>query len=251
MERYISQLSDIILYERKNIPTGMRYNKMNNIIISSIYLFLTFSMTLLCFKKYGKYGLYIWMCVSVIICNIQTIKVSEVFGMVISLGNISYGAIFLCTDILSEKYGKDATKTATRLSFITMIIFTILMQIFLNYQPGEIDFSQNALNTIFSYMPRITIGSLLAYYTSQMCDAKIYNYLKIKYNKVWISNNVSTFVSQTVDTVIFVTISFLGAMTNKELFSLGITMIIFKWIIAILDTPFMLLVTKIKNKELN
>lgn len=223
---------------------------MNNFIIFLIYLLITFFLTVLCFKKFGKYGLYIWICISVIICNIQTIKVTEVFGMMISLGNISYGSIFLCTDILSEKYGRDATNRATMLSFITMIIFTILMQIFLKYQPSSADFSQTSLITIFSCMPRITIGSLLAYYTSQMCDAKIYTYLKNKYNKVWISNNVSTFISQIVDTLIFVTIAFWGTMDCSSIISLMITMILFKWIIAILDTPFMILVTKIKNNEL-
>lgn len=224
---------------------------MNNLLISILYLFITFILTVLCFKKYGKYGLYIWMCISVIICNIQTIKVAEIFGLTISLGNISYSSIFLCTDILSEKYGKDSTKKATRLSFMVMIIFTLLMQLFLLYSPSKADFSQDALLTIFSCLPRMTLGSLTTYYLSQMCDAKLYNYLKNKYHKVWISNNGSTFISQIVDTVIFVSISFIGLMSTKDIISLIVTMLCFKWIIALLDTPFMILVTKIKNEELN
>lgn len=224
---------------------------MNNLLISLIYLLITFGLTVLCYKQYGKFGLYIWICVSVIICNIQTIKISELFGLTISLGNISYGSIFLCTDILSEKYGKDSTKKATQLSFIIMIIFTCLMQLFLLYKPSSTDFTQNSLSTIFSCMPRITIGSLLAYYSSQICDAKIYAYLKNKYNKVWLSNNGSTFVSQIVDTFIFVIITFIGLISVKDIIGLMITMLCFKWVIALLDTPFMILVTKIKNKELN
>ena len=54
---------------------------MDNIFISTIYLLLTFALTILCFKKYGKYGLYIWMCVLVIISNIQTIKIAEDAGV--------------------------------------------------------------------------------------------------------------------------------------------------------------------------
>lgn len=223
---------------------------MSNLLISIIYLLLTFSLTVLCFKKYGKIGLYIWMCISVIICNIQTIKITELSGFIISLGNISYGSIFLCSDILSEKYGFEANKTAIKLSFITMIIFTIMMNLFLLYTPADIDTSQNALVTIFKCMPRITIGSLLAYYCSQLCDAVVYKFLKEKFHKVWISNNVSTFISQFIDTIIFVSISFYGTMTSNEIINLMLTMIIFKYIIAILDTPFIILVTKIKNKEL-
>ena len=73
--------------------------------------------------------------------------------------------------------------------------------------------------------------------------------LKKKYNKVWISNNVSTIISQVLDTTIFVLIAFVGTMKLNDIISLMITMIIFKWIIAILDTPFMLITTKIKNNK--
>lgn len=222
---------------------------LENIIISVLYLLFSFILTIIIFKRFGKYGLYIWMSVLVIICNIQTIKMSEIFGFTISLGNISYGAIFLTTDILSEKYGKDSTNNAIKLSFIFMIVFAILMYTFLHYKPSQSDFSQDALMTIFNYIPRITFGSLLAYYFSQNIDALLYSKLKHKYNKVWISNNVSTFISQAIDTLIFVSISFFGVLSFKEIIDLMITMLILKWIIAILDTPFMIIVSKINNNK--
>lgn len=132
-----------------------------------------------------------------------------------------------------------------------MIIFTILMTLFLKYKPSRLDFSQDALLVIFNYMPRITIGSLLAYIISQKCDTYIYIKLKEKYNKVWISNNGSTFISQIVDTIVFAIVSFLGIMNQTEIIQLILTMLIFKWIISLLDTPFMILATRIKNvKEL-
>ena len=192
---------------------------MTNIFISIIYLILSFAITILCFKKYGKYGLFIWMCVSVIISNIQTIKIAEIFGVTVSLGNISYGALFLTTDILSEKYGKKTTNNATELSFIAMIVFAILMTIFLQYKPSDIDSSQNALLVVFGYIPRITVASLIAFYVSQCCDLYLNNKLKIKYNKIWINNNVSTIVSQTVDTLIFVLVSFIGVMNLEICFN--------------------------------
>ena len=85
---------------------------MNNLLLSIVYLLFTFSLTFICYKKLGKVGLYLWICISIIICNIQTIKISEFLGLSTSLGNISYGSIFLATDILSEKYGEKAAKKA-------------------------------------------------------------------------------------------------------------------------------------------
>ena len=77
------------------------------------------------------------------------------------------------------------------------------------------------------------------------------NKLKKKYNKVWISNNVSTFISQTIDTLLFVLLSFIGIMNTNDIIQMIITMLLFKWGIALFDTPFMLLTTKIKNNELD
>ena len=220
---------------------------MNNLLISIFYLLLSFLVTIFIYKRYGKYGLYCWICILVVICNIQTVKLSELFGLTISLGNISYGALFLSTDILSEKYGKIFANEATKISFFMMIMFTIFMYLFLKYEPCDADFSQESFFTNFNYIPRITIGSLTAYYIGQRCDAYLYSLLKNKYHKIWISNNVSTMVSQTIDTLLFVTIAFAGSLSIKELISLIITMIGFKFIIALLDTPFMLIVSKIKN----
>ena len=130
---------------------------MNNLLISIIYLILSFSLTLFIYKKYGKYGLYSWICVLVIICNIQTIKLADIFGLTISLGNISYGALFLSTDILSEKYGRDVADGATKISFILMVIFAMLMYLFLQYEPGISDSSQEALITVFNFLELLLV----------------------------------------------------------------------------------------------
>lgn len=219
---------------------------MNNFIISIIYLLFSFSFTLFCYKKFGKYGLFIWMMLSVIICNIQTVKLSEICGFVTSLGNISYGAVFLTSDILSENYGKDECMKAIWFSFMGMLVFTILMSLFLLYIPSSSDTSQQAFMTIFSYLPRITIASMISYLVSQMLDTHLYQFFKCKFNKIWISNNASTLISQLVDTILFTMISFLGVLSFFELVELMLTMLLFKWIIAIIDTPFMMLASKMK-----
>ena len=220
-----------------------------NLLISIVYLIITFIITCLCYKKYGRVGLFVWMCVSTIICNIQTIKMIDMFKMTTSLGNISYGAIFLTTDILSEKYGEKETQKAIVLSFLTLIIFTGSMMLFLQYIPSSADTTNDALKIVFNYLPRITIASLINCILSQLIDARVYKNLKEKYNKLWISNNGSTIISQITDTIIFVTISFAGLMSVKNMIEMAITMFLFKIIIAIFDTPFMYCVSKMKNNK--
>jgi len=52
-----------------------------------------------------------------------------------------------------------------------------------------------------------------------------------------------------IDTFLFTCISFVGVLSGIELLELMITMLIFKWVIAFLDTPFMILVTTLKANE--
>ena len=54
-------------------------------------------------------------------------------------------------------------------------------------------------------------------------------------------------MSQTVDTFIFTILAFIGTMPISEMLEIMVTMLIFKYIIAILDTPFMYIVKNIKK----
>jgi len=218
-----------------------------NLILSIIYLILTFTLTVLCYKYFGKVGLFIWICLLIVMANIQTIKISDFFGFSLSLGNIVYAGIFLSTDILNQKYGKKSAETSVKLSFIVMIAFTILMYIFLYFIPNAYDTSQNSLEAIFNIMPRIAIASLLAYFTSQFVDIHIFDKLKQKYNKIWLSNNASTIIGQTLDTIIFVSVAFIGILPFNEVIEIIITMLVIKFIITIADTPFMYLANSIKK----
>ncbi len=222
---------------------------MFNLLISAIYLLCTFAITCICYKKYGRVGLFVWMCVSTIICNIQAVKTVDIFNFTTSLGNISYGAIFLTTDILSEMYGEKEARKSIILSFLTLLIFTASMSLFLKYIPSSIDTTNDALKVVFLLLPRITIASLINCILSQFIDARMYKILKEKYGKLWVSNNGSTIISQITDTLIFVIISFLGVIPFKNMIQMVITTLIFKVIIALLDTPFLYYVSKTRRNE--
>lgn len=224
---------------------------MINVMWSFLYLMVTFTITLVTFKYFGKVGLFIWICISIIITNIQSVKIIEVFGLTTALGNIAYSNIYLATDIISEKYGKESSNKSVLFGFLTMIVFTVLMSMALMFKPGYYDSSQSSLKNIFTVVPRITVASLLAYLSSQFLDVYIYDKLKRKYNKLWLSNNVGTIVSQIVDTIIFVLVAYLGTMPFKEIIIMMVTMYLLKVLIALCDTVFIYIAKKIKPKEID
>lgn len=210
-------------------------------------LFISFVTIILCYKYLGKNGLFLWIVVATIVSNIQTVKTINLFGLETSLGTILYGSTFLATDILNFKYGLNESRKTIIYGFLSMIIMTVFMEICLLYEPSTNDFAQESLTTIFLFNVRITIASLIGFGVSQFMDTLIFHKLQKKYSKLWISNNVSTILCQAMDTILFTIITYAGKIEFNAIAEIMLSMYIFKFVIAILDTPFMYIASKIKR----
>lgn len=208
-------------------------------------LLVNFFLIILAYKLFGKWGLIIWIPISVIVANIQVIQTVKLFGLVATLGNIVYATSFLITDILSENYGKKEANKAVWIGFFSLISMTLLMNLALAFNPlaGD-DFAivtHEASSTIFKLMPRIAVASLTAYLLSQRHDVWAYHFWWKRFTKdshIWIRNNLSTMVSQLIDSAVFVLIAFYGVYESGVLFEIFITTYFLKWIVAAADTPF-------------
>lgn len=234
------------------IITWIRTIPLHNEILWILMAVLNFGTILLIYRLLGKKGLFAWIPVSVILANIQVIKLIELGGAVTTLGNIVYATSFLVTDILSENHGKKNSNQAVLVGFITLIFMTILSQLTLIFPPFQYDTAQPALEHIFGFLPRIALGSLVAYGISQTHDVWAYHFWKDRdpsKKSIWKRNNFSTMVSQLIDTSIFCTIAFLGTTrTMAEFWSILITTYVLKVIIAALDTPLVYIARSWKDK---
>jgi len=222
-----------------------------NELLWGVMLLINFSAILFSYRVWGKTGLYIWVPLAVIIANIQVTKTIHLFGLTATLGNIVYATSFLVTDILSENYGKKDAKKAVGIGFFALIVMTVLMNLALYFMPDESDFAQSSLQTIFSIMPRIALGSLTAYGLSQLHDIWAYDMWKRRFAEdkyLWMRNNFSTMVSQLIDTVVFTLIAFSGVFPWPVLAQIMITTYLLKWVVALLDTPFLYLAKRWKSK---
>ncbi len=226
---------------------------MNNEWLWLVMLLVNFIAILVSYRIWGKLGLYIWIPISAIIANIQVTKTVNLFGFEATLGNIVYATSFLVTDILSENYGKKEAQRAVGIGFFSLIIMTLLMNLALYFNPAKSDFVQSSMQTIFSLMPRIAFGSLIAYGISQLHDIWAYDFWKRRFpakNKIWIRNNLSTMVSQLIDSIVFTLIAFMGVFPTAVMIEIVITTYILKWVVAIADTPFIYVAKNWKDKNL-
>ncbi|MDC7227332.1 MAG: queuosine precursor transporter [Spirochaetales bacterium] len=222
-----------------------------NILLWFIMLIINFSAIMLAYRLWGKLGLFIWIPISVIAANIQVVKTVEIFGFIATLGNIVYATSFLVTDILNENYGRKDASKAVGIGFFALISMTALMQFALMFVPHESDFAHDSIQTIFGIMPRIALGSLAAYALSQLHDVWSYDRLKEKRpgkRYIWIRNNLSTMISQLIDSLVFTLIAFAGVFETAVLMEIMLTTYMFKWIVAAADTPFIYLARDWKDK---
>ena len=94
--------------------------------------------------------------------------------------------------------------------------------------------------TLFDFTPRFVFGSLLAYLISQSFDVWVFHKLReaTKGRHLWLRNTASTLASQLVDTAIYGLVVWWGLVSLSTAIQLAAAKYVFKFAIAIIDTPF-------------
>lgn len=201
----------------------------------------------LCYRLFGRIGLYGVIIFSLLMANIMGPKLTMVFGLQTSMGVILYSSIFFATDLLSEKYGRSEAQKAVMLGFFVSIGMVLMTQISLLYAPSTApettEFASTvhaATVTLFDYTPRFVFGSLLAYLISQSLDVWIFHKIRHATNgkHLWLRNTGSTLLSQLVDTLIYGLVVWWGLVDLVTALQLAAAKYVFKFAIAVIDTPF-------------
>ena len=224
---------------------------MNETLFFTAIIVIFLGVTL-AYKLFSKTGIYAWVALATVIANIEVVKCVDIFGLPLTLGNVTYGSIFLATDILNEKYGREKAQKGVFLGFFSLLVLTLFTQIDLLYIPSSNDFAQGAMQTIFALTPRICLGSMLAYLVSNTMDVFLYKKIRdiLPSDKfLWLRNNTATMTSQLVDTILFTFIAFFGVFPLSIVLKLCFTTYVLKLIIAVCDTPFLYLAKRINNDE--
>jgi len=213
-------------------------------------LIFCFSSILIFLKLFSFAGLYVYSALAVIIGNIQVLKTVDFFYSPepVALGTVLFASTFLCTDILSEHFGKDKAQKNILIGFVSFLFITIVMLITIGFNPSASDWAHDSLVNIFTPMSRFFIASMIAYLASQYFDVWIYSTIKnLTMNRfLWLRNNFSTILSSLVDNTVFSFLAWIILNPNPETFY-NVIMIyilgtyILRIFIAIIDTPFMYL----------
>ena len=222
-----------------------------NIELGIISVLLCFIAVVTIDRIFGKEGLLVWVSIATVIANVVVCKTIGLFGLVSSLGNIMFASNFLATDIIVEKYGKEYSKKAVLLGFVSTIVFVVSTQIALAFIPDDSDVVHSSMVNLFSINLRTSLASITMYLASNMLDIWLFDKIKQKVpGKLWLRNNVATIISNCSENFFFAFLAFAGIMDIPTIISIGITGSIIEILIAFCDTPFLYISKLGKNKEM-
>ncbi|MRN51883.1 queuosine precursor transporter [Paenibacillus monticola] len=226
---------------------------MFNLLWGIAFVIVNFAFFLLCYRLFGKKGLYAWVGIATVIANIQVTKtISMPPNIVMTLGNTMYVTLYMTSDLINEKYGRREARTAVWFGFFTLLMTTVIMQMALKFTPDASDFAQESLENIFGLMPRLAMGSLTAYFISQFLDVRLYSWIRKYYStsrQLWIRSNGSTMVSSFVDTLIFCTIAFAGRYDWGVWLQILLTTYVVKFLLTAAGTPILYIARSFKFAE--
>jgi len=192
---------------------------------------------------------------ALVAANLLGSKITTLFGIAVSVGIFAFPITFLVTDIIEEVHGKEKTKNLVIGGVITLVFLFILVLISTALPPAGRYDNNEAYLSVFGSSLRIIVASLIAFTLSQTHDIWAFNFWKekTKGKYLWLRNNASTWVSQFIDSTIFMFIAFYLVTPKFDvpfLFSLIIPYWLFKVAFAALDTPLVYLGVKwLKSKK--
>lgn len=220
-----------------------------------------FSTILIMLRLFGASGIYVYMAVAIVIANIQVTKAVQfnVYPNPVALGTVVFASTYLCTDILTEYYGRVFARRGLWIGFCALSLSTILMTLTLGFAPmtaeqaasGDMAWAlpnHDAMMALFKPAPALLVAGMAAYITSQYNDIWIYLLVRrlTGTRHLWLRNNVSTMVSAFIDNTIFSVLAWVVfAPTPVGLSALFFTFILGTYFermfLAVADTPFMYL----------
>jgi len=221
-----------------------------NEILFFLSAIIAYGMIVFVAKYFGKGGLMAWIAASVILANIAVTKQVKMFGLDVTLGNIMFSSVYLCTDIISEVYGKKESKKAVNGGLIAAVGFIVFGNIINFAIPNDLDYVSGALKEILAFTSRTTAASVICFYLSNLCDVWLFDKFRNKSKKhLWLRNNVCTIVCNCVENFVMIFGAFIGIYDVKTCAMIAACTCVVEIIAGLLDTPFVYLGRKFAKKE--
>jgi uncharacterized PurR-regulated membrane protein YhhQ (DUF165 family) len=219
-----------------------------------------------------------FLCAMTLLNVVGITRFIQLGPMALAVGVLPYPLTFLCTDLISELYGRKRANFLVWVGFtLNFFILGILMlgnalpAVAADQQPpwqliqlaedialpnGDVmSGSVELFQLLYACTSGAVFASMMAYIAAQFCDVQLFHYFKrlTRGKHLWLRNNFSTLTSQMVDSVMVISVTFgaaflAGNITIAALLVLMGSSYLFKMTVALFDTlPFYYLTGRLKR----
>ncbi len=185
---------------------------------------------------------------SLVLANAMVFKFVDIqlplFGLAtISAGVLPYPVTFLCTDLISELYGKKRANAIVMVGFLVSVYMLALLLLGKALPVSHLQDESIQVHyvAVFGQSTRAIFASMVAYLIAQLVDVRLYHFWRKLTNgrHLWLRNNASTMLSQLIDTIAVVVILFYGVWDWPEIGAVILASYVYKLVVAAADTPVM------------
>ncbi len=174
-----------------------------------------------------------------IIANIIAVKIVDIGGIIVPAAVIIFPISYIFGDILTEVYGYARSRQVIWIGFACNALAVLAIWIGGQLPPASFWDGQDAYVRILGYAPRLLGASFVAYLVGEFLNSFVLARMKIltKGRWLWVRTIGSTLIGQGADSLVFITLAFVGTMTGAELGRVMVTQWLFKCAYEAIATP--------------
>ncbi len=181
-----------------------------------------------------------------ITANIIAVKIIDVAGIIVPAAVIIFPISYIFGDILTEVYGYARSRQVIWIGFGCNALAVLAITIGGWLPAASFWDAQDAYMRILGYSPRLLGASFVAYLVGEFLNSFVLAKMKIatKGRWLWMRTIGSTLVGEGADSLVFITLAFIGTMTTGQLARVIVTQWLFKSVYEALATPFTYMVVQ-------
>lgn len=173
----------------------------------------------------------------VCIAGVLGAKQVAIGPLAVEAGIFGFILLVIMASAVAELHGRSAADRLVRLGFVPLIVSMLLIRLVLALpaDPEMYPPLMEAFPIVLGQSARMMLAGLIAYGVSQSLNVLIFSRLASGEGRlVWLRAMIAGVASQIVDTILFITISFLG---DRPIFDLMIGQMTAKIVLSVLFVP--------------
>lgn len=193
------------------------------------------------FKFFGVLAGIFVACL--IIATVASAKILSIGPFNIPGGTLVFPIVFIFNDVFTETYGFARSRRIIWTGLACQALAAVTFLVVGALPPAPFWPHQEAYEAVLGFAPRVALAGLVAYFTGEFANSVVISKMKywekgergIKQGWRFVA---STLVGEAVDSIVFMTVAFLGEIPPTDLLTTMLTLYVIKVIYEVVALPF-------------